>query len=555
VIAGGYDPISEYTCAGFNSLRLVADGPPRPFSRHRQGMNLGEGYAVMVLERADDAQRRGATALAIVAGFGESSDAHHLTQPEPTGEGASRAIDAALRDAGINAAQIDVIAAHATATPQNDAAEVAAYQRIFGNHLPNVPVVAFKSHFGHTLGGAGSVELVMSLMAMGEQIIPPTATVRAEDNEFPGLNLVVDQPRRAAIERTLNVSMGFGGANACVILQRPTGDEKTSRHQDIKASRESQREVLITGVGVVLPGAVGNDAFVELLRTAPRGNIAAALNEYEYAHLFNARRARRMSDYVKLTLAATSLAMQDAGVDEAEEFARECGAILGTTHGAAAYSEMYYRQVVNEGIAAANPMLFAEGVPNVGSAQLSLMLGLKGGAQAIVGSRTAGLEALHLGAHRIASGACDRLIIGAAEERTDLLAAAYQHCVGPDLIIGPGAVTMVLESAQSAAKRSARPRGVIVATGSRRVPETDHSALRKAAKDLLNDVRTDQNSPPVSLAGMIAESFSVNGLAELAAALLDMSAACPESQNHCAWIVSTDPLGLAAAALVRCRIR
>ena len=153
VVAGGYDAISEFPYGGFNSLRLVAEGAIAPFTRDRTGMKIGEGYALVVLERSEDASARGATVVARIVGYGETSDAHHLTQPDPTGAGAARAVRAALARGGTAPGEIGLLSAHATATPNNDAAEHAAFTAVFGAARP--PIVAFKSHLGHTLGGAG----------------------------------------------------------------------------------------------------------------------------------------------------------------------------------------------------------------------------------------------------------------------------------------------------------------------------------------------------------------------------------------------------------------
>jgi 3-oxoacyl-[acyl-carrier-protein] synthase II len=556
VIAGGYDPISEYACAGFSSLRLVADGPPRPFSRDRRGMKLGEGYAIVVLERAESARQRHANALALVAGFGESSDAHHLTQPEPSGEGAARAMHAALRDAGVQPHQIDLISAHATATPNNDAAEFAAYRRVFGDHLPHVPVVAFKSHLGHTLGGAGTVELVLSLLAMRHQTIPPTATVCATEIEFPGLDVAVEVARDPRLQTTLNLSMGFGGANACVILKRPEVAESAiteNRAPSIDLRVRKSESVFITGVGVLLPGAIGNEGFLRCLEAGGRQGLllGGALNEGDYAHLLEARRARRLCEYVKLMLAATNLAMQDAGVNDAKEFALSCGAILGTTHGPAGYSEAYYRQVVREGMSAANPLLFAEGVPNVGSAQLSLALGLKGGTQTVIGSRTAGLEALCLAFYRIAGSECDRLIVGAAEERSELIEAACRACGWPHLISGSGAVALVVESGRSVNARNVRPRGRIVASDGRRVSMDSPVALARAAASML-EPDIDEPALRISTDECLAGVFSVAPLVEATAALLNPVPATAKNRAGLVSLLATDPIGLAVTVRLEC---
>lgn len=518
VIAGGYDAISEYAWAGFNALRLVSPVPLRPFTKGRQGMKLGEGYGIVVLERLPDVALRSGRARAIVSGWGESADAHHLTQPHPRGEGASRAMRAALAGAGVEATALDLIAAHATGTPDNDAAEYAALADLLGDKLRDVPVVAFKSHLGHTLGGAGTAELILSTLAIRDGLVPACANVDPAHIEFDGLRVSSGTATSRPIRRTLNTSLGFGGANTCVVLSAPdapasplrdfagaTSDANRSAprtpppHAATGATRRSgsaggaslgiapgtptdlcPREVWITGIGVVLPGVAGNDAFVARLRD-PAAEPAwasppAAIDEADFLHLLNARRVRRMSTYVKLTLAAAALACGDAGIEGRAASLAETAALLGTTHGSSSHCHTYYSQLVREGVTAANPVLFAEGVPNVGAAQLSLMLGLKGACQSIIGSRTAGLDALRLAWLRIASGASDRIIVGAGEESQPDVEKAYESCGLRSADGGPssapfttargfcstaGAVSFILESADAARAGGRTPYAVI----------------------------------------------------------------------------------------------
>lgn len=495
VIAGGYDTISEYAYAGFSSLRLIGAGPSRPFCKGRDGMMIAEGYAVVVLERAGDALARGAAPRAWVRGIGESSDCHHLTQPHPEGEGAVRAIRAALATAGVGAEQIGLISAHATGTPNNDAAEAAALGAALGTRLSEVPAVAFKTHIGHTLGAAGAAELVLCAAALRDQVAPPTANISPEDIEFPAIGLNTDGPRRARFDSTLNLSLGFGGANACAILGSAADMSRLKEPpRDVPL-----REVFITGIGVILPGAVGNKEFAALLG-ASSGEIGAPrragpIGEESYIHLINARRTRRMSEYVKLTLGATSLAFADAGVTDPAAFGAGSSAILGTTHGSTAFSEAYYSQIVREGIASANPTLFAEGVPNGAAAQLSMAFQIKGLCQTIIGTRTAGLDALWLAALRIATGEWERAVVSAAEEFSPLLESAYgchglysTDGAGPPFgsgrgfVSGTGAVTFILESQSAVEARDARPRGRVL-TG------ISLSAARLAARGLAGCVR------------------------------------------------------------------
>jgi 3-oxoacyl-[acyl-carrier-protein] synthase II len=194
----------------------------------------------------------------------------------------------------------------------------------------------------------------------------------------------------------------------------------------------------------------------------------AELKDSDFEHLLNARRIRRMSPYVKIMLAAATLACRDGRLIDQPELLRESVAILGTTHGSSGFSFEYYSLIVREGVLAANPTLFAEGVPNVGAAQLSLMLGLRGACQSIIGTRTAGLDALRFAYLRIASGACERVIVGAAEESQPVVDRAYEQCglkakstsnppFGEPSGFCPsaGGAAMVVESLESARSRNA----------------------------------------------------------------------------------------------------
>ncbi len=556
VIAGGYDTISEYVYGGFNSLRLVADGPLRPFARGRQGMKLAEGYGIVILERASDAKKRSAKPLATILGCGESADAHHLTQPHPTGDGAARAIEAALKSASLNPADIDLIAAHATGTPDNDAGEYAAFSQVFGDDLPRVPVVAFKSHLGHTLGGAGAVELILAAMAMRDQIVPPCANSKIEDVEFAGLNLSTGSAKPARIRATLNTSLGFGGANTAAILAPPPASSSISTSTSTSRSTTSRdRDVLITGIGIVMPGAVGIEPFAKYMAESRKpcwSGDTGAVAEGDYLHLLNARRVRRMSEYVKLTLAATTLALADAKIDPASGFGEDCSVILGSAHGSTDFSVTYYREIVRQGLIGANPVLFAEGVPNAAAAHLSLMLLLKGACQTIIGSRTSGLDALQLAAMRIRSGQWDRAIVGAGEEYSPIVNGGYSHCgtycgpggcdpaSGKGFVAGAAAVTFVLESRAAAERRNASGRGRILGgSGSRGRPgETTESACKvlealdrplailSSAAGFWADRaeaaaigRVAPNAVVSSLYGHIAEHYSASPLLSIAAVL------------------------------------
>jgi 3-oxoacyl-[acyl-carrier-protein] synthase II len=509
-------------------------------------MKIAEGYAVVAIQREADALSQSRKPLASLLGYGETSDSHHLTQPHPGGEGAARAARAALSAAQLPPQGIGLVSAHATSTPNNDAAEFAGLSLAFGNSTKDLPVVAFKSHVGHTLGGAGATELILSLLALRDQTFPPTANTAKDDLEFP-VRVNLDAPRLIDIAATMNLSLGFGGSNAAMILGRY--GPATAKEQ----SSPGLRPVLITGVGVVAPNAIGNEAFLRQL-AEPAPASSNHLDDSQISHLLNARRVRRMSEYVKATLAATTVACQNAAITDIPAFAAVAAAVLGTCLGSSSFCESYYRPITKDGLAAANPALFAEGVPNAGAAQLSLMFQVKGPCQTIIGSRTAGVEALYLAALRIASGEWDRAIVSAGEEfhetAVDIYKALGLYAGGPPTPRAPrgttlstGAVTFILESESSAQSRAAQPYAEIKPTRSGAIRADSPAALPRTGASLFSrigaprhlitstngtwldriEAATIRSLPRViagSVDGLLPDLASANSLAGLAATLL-----------------------------------
>lgn len=215
-IAGGADAtFTKGLLRAWEALRVVSPDTCRPFSRDRSGMILGEGAAMLVLERMDDARARGAEILAEICGFGMSSDAHHITQP--SGDGAARAMRAALHDAGIAADAIGYINAHGTGTQVNDPVECQAIAQVFGAHRPAIS--STKSMHGHTLGAAGAIESVATVLALQRGLIPPTANFTEQDPECPG-DIVHGAAREARVAYAMSNSFAFGGLNAVLVFGR-----------------------------------------------------------------------------------------------------------------------------------------------------------------------------------------------------------------------------------------------------------------------------------------------------------------------------------------------
>ena len=215
VLAGGYDALSELVFTGFDSLQASTPEKCRPFDRHRTGMVLGEGAAILALENLDSAQGRGASVLAEIIGYGISTDNFHITQPDPSGIGPRQAMERAVQSAHVAENEIDYINAHGTATLFNDAAEGKAIKRLFNG----VPVSSTKSMMGHSLGAAGAIEAVVCLLALQHQFLPPNINFRAADDDLD-LNIVANESRPAVLRTVLSNSFGFGGTNASILMRR-----------------------------------------------------------------------------------------------------------------------------------------------------------------------------------------------------------------------------------------------------------------------------------------------------------------------------------------------
>jgi 3-oxoacyl-[acyl-carrier-protein] synthase II len=217
VLAGGFDALCQLVFAGFDSLKALSGTLPRPFDAGRDGLALGEGAALMVLETRLSAEARGAAVLASLAGYGMSTDIHHLTQPHPSGKAAVQSMSMACADAGVMPAEVDYLNSHGTGTPLNDPSECAAIAEWAGNAARTLPVSSTKGSIGHLLGGAGAVEAVVCLMAMRESFLPPTASLRTADAAV-GFDLVT-APRSARVTAALTNSFGFGGSNASLVFR------------------------------------------------------------------------------------------------------------------------------------------------------------------------------------------------------------------------------------------------------------------------------------------------------------------------------------------------
>lgn len=228
IVSGGSEAaVTIAGIGGFNAMHALStrnDDPKtgsRPFDKDRDGFVLGEGAGALILEEYEHAKARGAKIYAELAGGGLSADAHHMTAPHPEGIGAKKVMANCLRDAGLNPEDVDAINMHGTSTPLGDLAETNAVRSIFGDHIYNININSTKSMTGHLLGAAGAIEAIASIMAIKNDIVPPTINHQTADDQFdPKINFTLGQPQKRTVDVALSNTFGFGGHNACIIFKK-----------------------------------------------------------------------------------------------------------------------------------------------------------------------------------------------------------------------------------------------------------------------------------------------------------------------------------------------
>ena len=454
VLVGGTDALCRLTYSGFNALGAIDPNPCRPFDVHRAGLNLGEGAAFLVLERMDDAIVRGARIAAEVLGVGIVSEAHHITNPQATGEGAARAMNVALTDAGLTAADVDYINAHGTGTQLNDAMESPAIRAVLGEHAARVYVSSTKSLVGHTLGAAGAIEAVTCLIAMEHGFIPPTAGLIDVDPKC-ALRHVPQTSIEARVNVCLSNSFGFGGTDSVVCLGRPEAGDARVR------ARVRERSVVVTGLGAVIATGSGNDGIDQALARVPTPSN-------ETPHLgavgerLDATRARRLNRFARMATDAAAQALADASFVTTNP--SRVGAAIGTGWGSLDDSAAFIRRVVDRGARLAPPADFPNLVLSAAVGHLSIYHGFKGPTLTAAALGVSGEQALLMAAEEIVAGRADAMAAGGAEERNPvvlgLIDRLEMNSPGRDLSRAPrseGAACVLLEAEDTARLRGARP--------------------------------------------------------------------------------------------------
>ncbi len=365
MITGGADSISRMTWGGFHALLLVDGQGCRPFDATRAGMSLGEGAGALVLEAEETALRRGAKILARLSGWGASCDAHHVTAPHPEGAGALAAMRAALRRAGLDAAQIDYVNAHGTGTRDNDLAESKALKSLFGERVP--PFSSSKRFFGHSLAASGAIEAVVCVEALRRQQMPANPGFKEID---PAISLTpVQQTTAAKLTHVMSNSFGFGGNNAVLIFSTPDAAQRSCAAKPAPVN--------VTGLGIVGPGDVTT---VEVTSPLPAAKLTGhSCNPLPGADKLSPNQRRRLGRIHQMAILA-------ARASHAPTPDQRVAVALGTGLGCLAEGAAFIENYVAKDEAEPMPSRFPGSVHNAPAGQIAMDLG----ARALNSAPTAG---------------------------------------------------------------------------------------------------------------------------------------------------------------------
>jgi 3-oxoacyl-[acyl-carrier-protein] synthase II len=476
VVAGGTDAICRLTLSGFNALSATDPEACRPFDSRRKGLNLGEGAGFVVLERASSARGRGVAPLAELAGWAIGAEAHHITNPEPTGAAAARVITRCLRRAGLSPRDVDYVNAHGTATPLNDSMESAGLRLALGDEAGRIPVSSSKGQTGHTLGAAGAIEAIFATLAVKEGVILPTMGLEEPDVLCPLVH-VMREARRGRVRAALSDSFGFGGMDTVLLLSEP---ELGPPHAFTRS------RVAITGAAALSPkGLLGSDGALALTLdalsrepAAPSGPLSIDLTPH-----LDLAKARRLDRPARLGAVVAGVALADAEARGGRLEPAEVGLVLGTAFGCLDPTAAYIHRLLEKGPRFASPAEFPNLVPSSPVGHVSIYHGWKGPTLNTADLGTSAESAIVQAIELLEAGDAEALVAGSIEEASRLIEhILFSLYEGADANAprprharprSEGASSLVLESEAHLVKRGASPLAWVgpVATWTRTLPE------------------------------------------------------------------------------------
>jgi 3-oxoacyl-(acyl-carrier-protein) synthase len=449
-IAGGSEALCRVVLSGFNALKVVAAEGCRPFDKDRPGITVGEGAAVVILERVEHARRRGAVPLAYLVGAGISCDAYHLTAPDPQAVFAAGAMEAALREAGLSPGNVDYVNAHGTGTRDNDAAETAALRRVFGAEgVP--PVSSTKRCTGHTFGAAGAMEAIVCVQALREGVMPMNAGSVEPD---PGLELPVIRGAsvRRELRRAMSVNFAFGGNNTALIFARDV-EEEWAQHASGHRDCGQKHGTRVTGVGVVTDGCADVRAFAAGVEVA-----AGWAERLARVQVLGAETVGQYDTITQLVVRAGQQALSLAGLLNGEgklANGKDTGLIVVSAWGTIDATVAYLESMLEGEGRFASPRHFSRSVHSSVASLAAIHFGVHGPCETLCFPQEPVAAGLMRAQRLLTAGRCRRVLVVFAEQAAEIAVDLARRAVEKlgrgeyrryvDEPLGFGGVAVVIE--------------------------------------------------------------------------------------------------------------
>ena len=468
VLAGGADSFAAVPYSGFLSLHALDENGCSPFN-HCNGITLGEGAGVVIVESYEHAQKRNAKTYCEVLGSGVTSDANHITAPREDALCLMEAMNRAVKNSGIAKSDIGYVNAHGTGTGKNDYAEMTAFKTFFGEENPTVSVSSTKVMTGHCLGAAGAIEAVFSIKALTTDTVLPTLHYSAEDSaalkEKAGtIDFVQNEPRKKPLQSVMSNNVAFGGTNASIVFSKQPGD--------VSAQSAKAKKIAVTGLGIVSPMGNSKAAYIEAVKAGKKPESASvksfiSLDDYKELGIKMAF-YRKLDNLGQLQTVSGMRALQDAAFTVTDDNAKDIGIIVGTSEGGLGSTYDFEELIAREGNANGSAFKFPHTVYNAAGGYLSICSGIKGYGVTITTGPLSGLDSIGYSMNVIHDGQEQAMMATGTDENIPVitefaqkLGVAASDVVAPfanadGCVVGDGSVSILLEEEEYAKARGAK---------------------------------------------------------------------------------------------------
>ena len=468
VVAGGADSFAAVPYSGFLSLHALDENGCSPFN-HCNGITLGEGAGVVIVESYEHAQKRGAKQYCEVLGSGVTSDANHITAPREDALCLIEAMNRAVKNSGIQKSDIGYVNAHGTGTGKNDYAEMTAFKNFFGEENPTVSVSSTKVLTGHCLGAAGAIEAVFSIKALTTDTVLPTFPYSEEDSKalkekVGEMDFVQNKARGKSLKCVMSNNVAFGGTNASIVFSKEQGN--------VSAQTARDKKIVVTGLGIVSPLGNSKAAYLDAVKANKKPESASvqstiSLDDYKELGIKMAF-YRKLDNLGQLQTVSGMRALQDANFKVTDDNAKDIGIIVGTSEGGLGSTYDFEELIAREGNANGSAFKFPHTVYNAAGGYLSICSGIKGYGVTITTGPLSGLDSIGYSMNVIHDNQEKAMMATGTDENIPVITEfaqklnfAASDVVAPfadanGCVVGDGSVSILLEEEEYAKARGAK---------------------------------------------------------------------------------------------------